>query len=101
MSTPDEYRKKWHVEKRVNLGDIVGILTIVVPFTLAIMSWGNTLSNQVTVNQESIKSLAQKDHQQDDRITRLETRTERSLTNINNKLDKLIEYQLEQQSQGR
>ena len=101
MSAPEGFKKNWHVEKRINLGDIVGILTIVVPFTLAIMSWGSTLSHQVTVNQESIKSLSKKDAQQDERVNRLEARTERSLTNINNKLDKLIEYQLEQQSQGR
>lgn len=85
----------WTIKKQINYGDLIGMLAVVVPLSIALISWSNALKQQIVVNDQRIEQQEQKNIQQDQRIDRMEMRTDRALQSVESKLDKMNENLLE------
>lgn len=82
----------WHFERRINLGDVLTSLTMV--GTLALFMFN--LDKRVTVVEERQAQQAAVDRQQDERMREMITDVRGVLKDSNEKLDKLVERQLDQ-----
>lgn len=81
----------WAIKKQVNYGDIIGFATLAIMIGIPLLVWAAGQAEKSTVNEQRIEAQDQKNVQQDERINRLEARTDRSLRNVESKLDRLNE----------
>ena len=84
----------WHFERRINLGDVLTSLAMV--GTLALFMFN--LDKRVTVVEERQAQQAAVDRQQDERMREMITDVRGALRDSNEKLDKLVERQLDQKA---
>ena len=86
----DNQKANWHLDKTISVGHLVSTVVIAV----SVFSWAVTLDKRVEQNSLSITHL--KEQQATDRKQVQEMRTEikQDLRDINAKLDRLIESQV-------
>lgn len=86
----------WAIKKQINYGDLIAFAMLTVMIGTPLIIWASNQSEKTTINSQQIEKQAQKNHQQDERINRMEARTDRSLRSVEVKLDdlndNLIEY---------
>ena len=81
----------WHIERRINLGDFIGLGTLLLVALVPLTQWGAAVEKRIAVNSTAIHQTSLRADAQDERINRLEDRTNQQLQHINDKLDKLLQ----------
>lgn len=87
MATNDQTKSSWHVERRINLGDIITSMTI---FASVLMYMGN-IDKRVTVVEAAVSSQAEVDARQDAQAKEDRANVTRVLERLDAKVDRLIE----------
>lgn len=83
--TPD--RRKWHVKKEISVGDLIAFVMAAV----AVITAYSTLDKRLAVIEEKVVTQAVTDARQDGEALRYQSRIDAALTEINRKLDRLVE----------
>lgn len=79
--------KSWHVERRINLGDIITTLTI----AASVLLYVGNLDKRVTVVEATVSSQKEVDSRQDAQAKQDKADTLRVLERLDSKIDRLIE----------
>ena len=80
-------RRRWHVKKEVSLGDGIAIISA----ALAIVYSYSTLDSRLRILEDVRSIQVRVDQRQDDEAIRYQARIDASLSEINRKLDRLVE----------
>lgn len=93
MSDPadEEDKKKWHIERRINIGDFLALGMVALAVLLPGIQWGTGVEKTITVNSTAIQAISRRDSDQDTRITRLEDHTNQMLQRMDDKLDQILQ----------
>lgn len=95
MSDPteeeEEKKAKWHIERRINIGDFLALGMVALAVLIPGFKWGFEVEKSLTVNSAAIQAIDQRDSEQDVRITRLEDHTNQMLQRMDDKLDQILQ----------
>lgn len=86
-----EQKGNWHLDKTISVGHLVSTLVIAV----SVFSWAMTLDKRVEQNSLAITHLKEQQAIEQKRIQELRIEIKQDLRDINTKLDRLIESQIE------
>lgn len=86
-----EQKANWHLDKTISVGHLVSTLVIAV----SVFSWAMALDKRVEQNSLAISHLKEQQATEQKRIQELRQEIKQDLRDINSKLDRLIESQLE------
>lgn len=80
-------RRRWHIKKEISVGDAIAII---IGTAAAFGAWSN-LNTRVAILEQTRIEQARNDERQDSEAARYQARIDKSLEEINRKLDRLIE----------
>mgnify|MGYP003636537421 FL=1 len=94
----DNTSNPWHLDKKVGIGQIISIVSMCIIVTAGWMSFDKRITvvetNQANINSRIItlfENQTKTDQAQNEQIERSRAETQRSLRDIDAKLDRLIE----------
>jgi len=88
MANPDgPDRRRWHVKKEISVGDLIAFAMAAV----AVITAYTTLDKRLAVIEEKVGQQPANDRRQDDDAIRYQARIDAQLTEINRKLDWLMQ----------
>jgi hypothetical protein len=83
----DDARAGWTLKKEVSIGDLIAFTSA----ALAVIYAYSTLDSRVKILEENKSSQQRTDQRQDDESIRYQARIDATLSQINGKLDRLVE----------
>lgn len=96
QSSEDERRdqRRWHLDKRLNVGHLLTTLTI----AAAVFIWASKVDTRISLLEQTVSTWVlmqdKRDGMQDEQLRRLANETLENVRSINNKMERLVEREI-------